>query len=44
MSQYIKDPQEVGLTMLAATTASLMCALKGITSERQHEIHFLAAE
>ena len=40
----IKDPQEVGLAMLAATTASLMCALKGITLERQHEIHFLTAE
>ena len=40
----IKDPQAVRLAMLTATTASFMCALKGITLERQHEIHFLTAE
>ena len=44
VSLNFEDPQEVGLAMLAATTASLMCPLKGITLERQHEMHFLAAE
>ena len=39
-----EGPQGVGLAMLAASTASLMCALKGITLDRQHEIHFLTAE
>ena len=40
----IRHPQEVKLVILTATTASRVCALTGITLERQHEMHFLTAE